>query len=57
MKSDEIVRLLNEARDAYYNSDTPIMTDAEFDELEEKLRSIDPENKYFSSIGSESSNC
>jgi len=56
MNSDEIVRLLNEARDAYYNSGTPIMTDAEFDELEENLRSIDPENKYFSSVGPESSN-
>jgi DNA ligase (NAD+) len=55
MKSDEIVKLLNEARDAYYNSDTPVMTDAEFDELEEKLRAVDPENKYFSYVGSESS--
>ena len=55
MKSDEIVRLLIEARDAYYNSGTPIMTDAEFDELEEMLRSIDPGNSYFSSVGSDSS--
>lgn len=55
MNSDEIVRLLVEAREAYYNTDTPVMSDAEFDELEEKLRSIDPENEYFSSVGSESS--
>lgn len=55
MTSDEIVRLLFEARDAYYNTDTPVMSDAEFDELEEKLRSIDPENEYFSSVGLESS--
>jgi len=54
MKSDEIVKLLNEAKEAYYNSDTPLMADAEFDELEEKLRAMDPENKYFSSVGSES---
>jgi DNA ligase (NAD+) len=51
MKADEIVRLLNEARDAYYNSDSPVMSDAEFDELEEKLRSIDPANPYFTSVG------
>ena len=55
MNSDEIVSLLIEAREAYYNTDTPVMTDAEFDELEDKLRSIDPEHKYFSSVGSESS--
>lgn len=55
MNSDEIVRLLFEAREAYYNSDTPVMSDAEFDELEEKLRSIDPGNEYFSSVGLESS--
>jgi len=53
MKSNEIVKLLNEARDAYYNSDSPVMTDAEFDELEDKLRAIDPDNGYFKSVGSE----
>ena len=31
MKSDEIVKLLKEAREAYYNTDTPLMTDAGFD--------------------------
>lgn len=55
MKSDEIVKLLNEARDAYYNSDSPIMSDSEFDELEEKLRGIDPGNPYFTTVGSDSS--
>jgi DNA ligase (NAD+) len=54
MKTDDIVKLLNEARDAYYNSGEPIMTDSEFDELEDKLRSIDPENPYFTAVGSES---
>ncbi|HNX23053.1 MAG TPA: hypothetical protein PKG60_03340 [Spirochaetota bacterium] len=52
MDRDEIVRLLTDAREAYYNTDTPVMTDAEFDALEDKLRAIDPENKYFSSVGS-----
>ncbi len=48
---DEIVRLLTDAKEAYYNSDTPIMSDAEFDELEEGLKRIDPGNPYFSSVG------
>lgn len=51
MKPDEIVRLLTEARNAYYNSDSPVMSDSEFDELEERLRSIDPGNGYFTSVG------
>jgi len=55
MDTKEIVKLLKEAKDAYYNSDTPIMSDSEFDELEEKLRSIDPKNEYFCIIGTEPS--
>jgi DNA ligase (NAD+) len=51
MNTDEIVKLLSDARDAYYNSDKPLMSDSEFDELEEKLRKLDPENSYFSSVG------
>lgn len=51
MNANEIVKLLLDAKEAYYNSDSPIMSDAEFDSLEEKLRSIDPENEYFLSVG------
>ena len=54
MNTDEIVRLLTEARDAYYNSDTPIMSDAEYDELEDKLRMADPGNTYFTTVGTTS---
>lgn len=51
MKKDDIVKLLQQARDAYYNSDTPIMTDSEFDDLEDKLRTVDPGNEYFTAVG------
>jgi len=51
MSSEEIVSLLIEARDAYYNSLVPIMNDEEFDALEDDLRSIEPDNPYFSKVG------
>ncbi|MCK5736891.1 MAG: hypothetical protein KAH21_10445 [Spirochaetaceae bacterium] len=49
-KKDMASRLI-EARDAYYNTDIPIMGDAEFDALEEELRVLDPAHPYFSSVG------
>lgn len=52
MKVIEIVKTLLEAKEAYYNSDSPLMSDAEFDALEEKLRILDPDNEYFTSVGS-----
>ncbi len=53
MKSDtkDIVSRLIEAREAYYNTDKPIIGDAEFDALEEELRVLDPNHPYFSSVG------
>jgi DNA ligase (NAD+) len=47
----EIIEKLTLARDAYYNSDAPIITDGEFDALERKLEELDPENAYFDTVG------
>ncbi len=51
MTAEEIVRQLEEARQAYYNEGTPLMSDAAFDELEDLLRSMDGDNDYFQSVG------
>lgn len=51
-KSDELAKLLIEAKEAYYSTETNIMSDSEFDAIEDELRRIDPEHDYFSSIGS-----
>ena len=48
---ESLVSRLLEAREAYYSSGSPIITDVEFDGLEEELRLEDPSNPYFSSVG------
>lgn len=52
LSKQEVRELYGEAKDKYYNTDSPIMSDAEFDELEEYLMTSDPEGfaKY---VGSE----
>ena len=40
----ELIKILNEANDAYYNKDTEIMSNFEYDKLYDEL--IDLENKY-----------
>ena len=45
------VERLLEAKETYYTG-TPIMSDKEFDELEDQLRKADPNNEYFSIVGS-----
>lgn len=51
MEIKEIVQKLIEAREVYYNNTTPIMSDAEFDGMEDLLREKDPGNDYFSTVG------
>lgn len=46
----KLVKRLLEAKEAYYNS-TPVMSDADFDALEDELRATDPENDYFNEVG------
>lgn len=45
-----IVNQLKIAKDFYYKG-RPIMTDPEFDDLENKLREVDPDNDYFKIVG------
>lgn len=47
---EELVSRLLEAKEQYYNQ-TPIMNDDLFDQLEDDLRKLDPNNKYFSIVG------
>lgn len=46
----DLVEQLQQAQDAYYNGD-PVMSDAEFDALEDELRELDPKNAYFQRVG------
>jgi DNA ligase (NAD+) len=50
MTETEIVEQLIAAKDAYYNGE-PFMTDSDFDFLENKLKLINPKNKYFNMVG------
>ena len=51
MNIDEIVKQLMNAKYAYYN-DSPIMSDIDYDTLEEELTTLDPTNNFFSIVGS-----
>ena len=45
-----LVADLRKHKDAYYN-DSPLISDAAFDALEDELRALDPKNAYFKSVG------
>lgn len=47
----EIVTLLKEASAAYYNGGPLKMDDDTFDALQDKLRELDPDNPYLSTVG------
>jgi DNA ligase (NAD+) len=46
----KIVERLHEAKEAYYKG-KPIMSDADFDTLEDRLKELDPKNEYFKVVG------
>lgn len=54
MTKNEIIEKLQAARKAYYNSGDVLMTDAEYDLLEDELRKIDPDNEFFNGVGEDS---
>ena len=47
----ELVGLLKEASDAYYNGDAPVMSDAEYDRLRDELEILDPKNDFLAQVG------
>lgn len=52
IKSEEdVISLLQKADEAYYNSELPILTDDQYDELKEYAQSIFPNNPYFKNVG------
>lgn len=50
MKMEEIVSMLEKANEAYHNGES-IITDKEYDALLDKLKQIDPQHKFFQTIG------
>jgi len=53
--ADLLVFILTEASDLYHNSDDgeSFITDAQYDELEKMLKSIDPKSKFLATVGSD----
>jgi len=51
--TNTLVATLEEARDAYYNGQ-PVLSDSEFDALEDELRAIDPKHAFLKGVGAKS---
>jgi len=51
MTFGELTKKIEEARLAYYGPGQPIMTDSEYDRLEEELRKAEPEHWLLKSVG------
>lgn len=49
---ETLVKRLREASNAYYESDKPIMSDAEYDSLIEMLQKLSPNHPYLKEVGS-----
>lgn len=49
----ELATRLEKAAEAYYNSDTLLMTDAEYDAVQEQLRTLDPKHPLLLKVGAE----
>lgn len=50
-KVEDLVSKLKEACDAYYNGDSPVMSDAEFDQAKDELIALDPHNPFLKTVG------
>lgn len=50
MNTNQLLDKLTKANDAYRNGN-PIMSDAQFDALEDQLKAIDPNHPWFSKVG------
>jgi NAD-dependent DNA ligase len=49
---ESLVKHLKDASKAYYETSTPVMSDADYDMLVEQLQALDPNNPYLNQVGS-----
>lgn len=51
MKEDTIVKILEEASDAYHNTGVPIITDDMYDALKQRLQKLKPNHPFLKQVG------
>lgn len=49
---DDLITILQLADDQYYNDETPLITDSQYDQYRRYAKQQDPTNPYFASVGS-----